>query len=246
MFNRILVGIDGSKNSIIASEYGIYLSKVLKRPVIGTHIVDIRLIEGAFLEDIIGALGFTEYDNLTDKIRESLDQKGKVLLDTFAKECREKGADCSIAQVFGIPHKELINLADPEDLLIIGKHGKHKTLSQLIFGTTADYVIKHSKCPVLLTDEIFKPIENIAIFSQNEDVIEFGIEFAKNLGLKNIIILNSKTDKFSANDLNINYVNIPLDCEDSIQNYLDEAKVDTVIIGKENYKLQIKSNLLLK
>jgi len=52
MFNRILVGIDGSKNSFIASEYGIYLSKVLKKPVVGIHIVDTRLIKGAFLDDI--------------------------------------------------------------------------------------------------------------------------------------------------------------------------------------------------
>ena len=120
MFNRILVGIDGSKNSFVASEYGIYLSKLLKRPVIGVHIVDVRLIKGAFFEDIVGALGFSEYDNIAEKVKEALDQKGKVLLDIFAKECRKKGGDCSIAQVFGIPHKELINLADSEDLIIIG------------------------------------------------------------------------------------------------------------------------------
>ncbi|HIE59740.1 MAG TPA: universal stress protein [Hydrogenothermaceae bacterium] len=184
VFNRILVGIDGSKNSFVASEYGIYLSKLLKRPVIGVHIVDVRLIKGAFFEDIVGALGFSEYDNIAEKVKEALDQKGKVLLDIFAKECRKKGGDCSIAQVFGIPHKELINLADSEDLIIIGKHGQHKNLTELIFGTTADYIVKHSKCPILLTDEIFKPIENIAIFSQDEKVVNFGLDFAKALGLE--------------------------------------------------------------
>ncbi|RUM47934.1 MAG: universal stress protein [Hydrogenothermus sp.] len=246
MFNRILAGIDGSKNSLVASEYGIYLSKLLKRPVVGVHIVDVRLIEGAFFEDIAGALGFSEYDNLTEKVKEALDQKGKVLLDIFAKECREKGGDCSIAQVFGIPHKELINLADPEDLLIIGKHGQHKNLTQLIFGTTADYIVKHSKCPVLLTDEIFKPIENITVFSQKEEVINFGLEFAKGLGLENIVLINSKKEDYSEEKLNIDYVDLPLDCKDSIESYIEETQVDVLITDKGNYKLQTKVNLLLK
>ncbi len=244
MFNRILVGIDGSKNSIIASEYGIYLSKVLKRPVIGAHIVDVRLIEGAFLEDIAGALGFSEYDNLTEKVKEALDQKGKVLLDTFAKECREKGGDCSIAQVFGIPHKELVDLADPEDLLIIGKHGRHKNLTEFIFGTTADYIVKHSKCPVMLTDEEFKPIEDIAIFSQDETIINFGVNFAKALNLNQISLINSK--QISDNQLKINLVDIPLDCKGNIETFLEENEIDVLITDRENYKLKTKVNLLLR
>jgi len=88
MVNRILVGIDGSK--------------------IGVHIVDIRLLETPFIEDLAGALGFTTYSEVTPKLKEVLDERGRVILDQFAKRCREAGADCSIAQAFGIVANELV------------------------------------------------------------------------------------------------------------------------------------------
>jgi len=239
MFNRILVGLDGSENSWIASDYGIYLSKVLKRPVVAIHIVDIRLVEGAFLEDIIGALGFSEFDNLSEKVKESLDEKGKVILEIFAKKCREKGADCSIAQVFGIAGKEIVNMADPEDLLIIGRHGKHKNLLQMVMGTTADYIVDNAKCPVMLVSEVFRPIRNIAVFSDDEKILDFAVELAKQLGLKEISKITSEKDVETQikNGIFVKFTFVPIDCNDNIETYLKYLDIDVIVTEKENAKI---------
>lgn len=161
MIGRILVGLDGSKSSKVAGEYGIYLSKNLKRPVIGVHIIDVRLLEGPFLADISGGLGFSTYADLLPKIKEVLEAKAEAILDEFAVTCREKGGDCSIAEAYGVVVNELVNMADPEDLIIVGRKGQHPEFLPLLLGSTAEGVARKSKCPVMITPENFKEIKNI-------------------------------------------------------------------------------------
>ena len=194
MISRILVGLDGSKYSEIAGEYGIWLSKKLKRPVVGIHIIDIRLLEGPFIEDVAGALGFTTYSDITPKVKEALEERAKVILDTFAKECREKGGDCSIAQAYGIVYKELVEMADPEDLIIIGKKGQHPHFVHLFLGSTTEAVARHSKCPVMITTDKFKEIKNIVLFFDGREKSIHAVNYLnglyKDLGLNPVKIVS--------------------------------------------------------
>ncbi|HJP17393.1 MAG TPA: universal stress protein, partial [Nitrospinota bacterium] len=63
MIKSILVPTDGSPNSKIALEYGLYLASKFEAEITGLNIVDIRALEGPFFSDISGALGFTPYQN---------------------------------------------------------------------------------------------------------------------------------------------------------------------------------------
>ncbi len=194
MIKRILVGIDGSKASWVAADYGMYFSKRLKKPVIGVHIVDIRLLETPFIEDLAGALGFTTYADLTPKLKEVLDERGKAILDEFVKKCREYGADCSIAQAFGIVANELVDMADPEDLIIVGKKGVHNQFAPLFLGSTSEAVARKSKCPVLITTDKFKEIKNVILaFDGREKSVhaaKYLNSFAKELGLEEITVIS--------------------------------------------------------
>jgi len=163
MIGRILVGLDGSKISKVVGEYGIYLSKKLKKPVVGIHIIDIRLLEGPFLSDIAGGLGFAVYGDLTAKIKEILDAKADAILDEFAVRCREEGGNCSIASAYGVVVDELINMADPEDILIVGKKGEHAGFAPLLLGSTAEAVARKAHCPVMVTPPEFREIKNILL-----------------------------------------------------------------------------------
>lgn len=50
----------------------------------------------------------------------------------------------------GVPHEEILKFADEKniDLIIIGTHSR-KGLDRIIFGSTAEKVVRNSKCPVL-------------------------------------------------------------------------------------------------
>jgi len=200
MINRIIVGLDGSKYSFTAADYGIYFSKKLKRPVIGVYVMDLRLINEALIEDFAGILGFTEYMNLTEKVKEYLDKKGEAILRAFAVECRQEGADCSIVQIFGIVADELVKLADPEDLLIIGKKGLNENLLPLHIGSTTDAVVKKSKAPVLATEKEFREPKRIAICFDGRETSIKAVKYVnflyKNLDIENIIVVSVVNSRF--------------------------------------------------
>jgi nucleotide-binding universal stress UspA family protein len=247
MISRILVGIDGSKSSWVAADYGIYFSKKLKKPVIGVHIVDIRLLETPFLEDLAGALGFTTYADITPKLKEILDERGRALLDAFAKKCREEGGDCSIAQAFGIVANELVEMADPEDLIILGKKGIHNKFAPLFLGSTAEAVARKSRCPVMITTDTFREIKKVILaFDGREKSIhaaQYLSSFAKEIGIEEISVISVLEEKSGEKEKHI---------EELLEKYLDfdftlkflygypEEELDNYIKeNKENYQLVV-------
>ncbi len=248
MINRILVGTDGSKYSLVAEEYGIYLSKKLKRPVIAIYIIDKKLISEAIIEDIAAALGFGEYADLTDKIKEYLDEKGKAILKAFAVKCREAKADCSIASAIGFVANEIINMADPEDLIIIGKKGIHEDILPLSLGSTTENVARKSKSPVMITPDKFREIKNILVAFDGKEksikALRFAEKLAKDLGLNKLEILSVLKKKNTERQLQLesivkgNISNIEYEHifkfgypEEEIENYINENSIDLIVIG---------------
>ncbi len=249
MISRILVGLDGSKYSEIAGEYGIWFSKKLNKPVIGVHIIDVRLLEGPFIEDVAGALGFTTYSDITPKVKEALEERAKVILDTFAKKCREEGGDCSIAQAYGIVYKELVEMTDPEDLIIIGKKGQHPQFVNLFLGSTAENVARHSKCPVMITNDKFKEIKNVVLFFDGREKSIHAVNYLnglyKDLGLNSVKILSvleedSVEMKNHIKDLLNTHAQFKYEAqfftgypEEVLENYLKENKenLDLAVMG---------------
>ncbi len=249
MINRVIVGLDGSNSSWVAADYGIYFSVKLKRPVVGVHIVDIRLLETPFIEDLAGALGFTTYADITPKLKEILDERGKAILNEFAKKCREKGGDCSIAQAFGIVANELVEMADPEDLLIVGKTGMHNKFAPLFLGSTSEAVARKSKCPVMITTNKFKEIKRIILaFDGREKSVhaaQYLNDFAKNLSIDKVTVISVLEEKSGEKEEHIkdlldSYIKIDYQLhflygypEEEIERYIKENReeIDLVVMG---------------
>ncbi len=244
MISRILVGIDGSKSSWVASDYGIYLSKKLKKPVIGVHIVDIRLLETPFVEDLAGALGFTAYADITPKLKEVLDERGRALLDQFAKKCREAGADCSIAQAFGIVANELVNMADPEDLIIVGKTGIHNKFAPLFLGSTSEAVARKSKCPVMISTDKFLEIKKVILaFDGREKSIhaaQYINDLYNDLGIEELTVITVLEEKSEREkhikDLLDSSLQVPYKLN-FLYGYPDEELEKFIIDNKDKYQL---------
>ncbi|MDQ7056241.1 MAG: universal stress protein [Persephonella sp.] len=249
MIGRIVVGLDGSNSSWVASDYGIYFSVKLKRPVVGVHIVDIRLLETPFIEDLAGALGFTTYADVTPKLKEILDERGKAILNEFAKKCRERGGDCSIAQAFGIVANELVDMTDPEDLLIVGKTGMHNRFVPLFLGSTSEAVARKSKCPVMITTDIFREIKNVILaFDGREKSVhaaQYLNDFTKDLDIEKVTVISVLEEKSGEKEEHIkdlldSYMKVNYQLyflygypEEEIERYIKEnrEKIDLITMG---------------
>ncbi len=90
---------------------------------------------------------------------------GQVVLPGVEEEMREKGAEqlqgliereigqrvrASCAVRTGSPHHEILLEAQERsvDLIVVATHG-HSGVEHILFGSTADRIVRHAECPVL-------------------------------------------------------------------------------------------------
>src|ERR1044071_6509053 len=123
MVKNVLVALDGSEHSRSAREQALWIAERMGAAVTGLHVIDIVSIEGSFMHDISGSLGFEPYLDFSAKMREALRERGEVLLDAFEKRCKERGAGCDRALGMGIVANEICEQARLADLVAIGHRG---------------------------------------------------------------------------------------------------------------------------
>jgi nucleotide-binding universal stress UspA family protein len=159
VFKSILVALDGSAHADAACEYGLWLAERLKARLIGVHVLDVVSIEGSFLHDVSGSLGFEPYLDFSAKMREVLQERGRVLLDTFRARCQERHIECDTALPLGVIANELCEHARTADLVLLGHRGVNEQFSTGLLGGTTESVTRKCPKPVLVTPMHFAPIE---------------------------------------------------------------------------------------
>jgi len=138
MFSRILVGIDFSPASRQALEHGAALAKELHVPLVAVHVVETA--KPPF---------YAAYAPLGDPgwFREVEPKAHEKLAEWLAPYPTARAIVAS-----GSPGDSLIAEADPTTLLVVGQVG-HSTLEHLLFGSTANRVVHHAACDVLVVRE---------------------------------------------------------------------------------------------
>ncbi|MFN7064956.1 MAG: universal stress protein [Aquificaceae bacterium] len=180
IFNRIVVGLDGSKAGWRAKDYALELGKMLSAPVLGVHIIDSRLLEESFLEDLAGVLGFTYYLGISQRVREFLESQADALIEEFLTEGRQRGIRVSSFQTAGVPYEELINQADPEDLLVIGRRGR-RPVRGLFLSSTAEVVSRRSKAALLLVPEEKRDLRRFCVAYDGGELSKRALKLALDL-----------------------------------------------------------------
>jgi nucleotide-binding universal stress UspA family protein len=158
MFKSILVALDGSQHSDAALQYALWLAERLRATLIGLHVIDIVSIEGSFVHDVSGSLGFEPYLDFSAKMREALQERGRVLLDGFVQRCRERHIPCDQALPLGIIANEICDQARTADLVVVGHRGVNEQFSTGLLGSTTESVTRKSPKPVLVSPMQFREI----------------------------------------------------------------------------------------
>ena len=180
MFKRIIVGLDGSPASLVATKHAFKIGKHLDIPVVGIYVIDERLMDESFLLDLSSILGFTFYPGISARVKEFLEEQGDLLLKTFAEEGRKEGIKVSIVQVQGIPWEEIVKEADKEDLIMIGKKGKKLVKGVLVSGN-AENVARNAPCPVFMFPPRESELKKICVAYDGKENSKKAMEIAKEL-----------------------------------------------------------------
>lgn len=150
-FNKILVSIDGSKESLDAADYGLVLAKQFNAVMTTIHVLpeEIRY----------------DYDNV-DAIQPNIPatpvkgivelSKQEVQAQWFNKIIeRAKEMDVNLQTDIIVATRsiatEIVDYADKlnADLIIVGTRGR-SGLKKMLLGSVASEVVKYADCPVLI------------------------------------------------------------------------------------------------
>jgi nucleotide-binding universal stress UspA family protein len=159
MIKNILIPLDGSEHSKAALDYSIWMAEKFSGTLFGQHIIDTISIEGTFFHDISGSLGFEPYLDFSTKMRDALEERGKMILDNFAQRCREKGIRHETFLDLGIIPNEICDRSKVADLVVIGHRGVNEEFSTGLLGTTAETITRKCPRPIFVSTKGFKVIE---------------------------------------------------------------------------------------
>jgi nucleotide-binding universal stress UspA family protein len=162
---KMLIPTDGSDNSNIALEYGIYIApKFDATTITGLHVIDLYLIQGPLVTDISGSVGMPPYDGFFEAIETSLNEKAQFILNDFRERCQKKGFAAEVKKTIGKIDQVIVEEAQSANLVLMARKGEHFHLKEGgLLGSVAEAVIRNCGKPVIITPEKFREIESMGI-----------------------------------------------------------------------------------
>jgi len=144
---KILVPIDFSEHSKNALQYAISFAKQFDSELILVYVVEPTIYPADF------SFGQIAVPNIENDLRERGEAELKQLVLTQIGDV----LPARTLVLTGKPFLEIIDTADEEnvDLIIIATHG-HTGVEHILFGGTAEKVVRKAPCPVL----VVRPVEN--------------------------------------------------------------------------------------
>ena len=136
MIKKILVALDGSKNSIRALSNAIVLAKQTDASITGISVIQVFPTEMGVVRTIVG---------------KALSKHYKHFMSIAKAMCTKKGVEFLDVVEYGEEGKTIVSFAHKNnfDLIVIGSRGMN-TLKKLFLGSTSNYVVHSSKIPVLI------------------------------------------------------------------------------------------------
>jgi len=137
---KILFPTDFSAYSGHALKYAVAMAQSFKAKLVVLHIC----------EHPIAASGIDAYRFAIPQYVVDLEQHQRKALDTLVAELRQNHLDVEPVFIIGKPYQEIIKTAKQYevDVIIMSTHG-NKGVSHLVFGSTAEKVVRLAPCPVL-------------------------------------------------------------------------------------------------
>ena len=247
MIKSILMPTDGSRQSRIALEYGLYLAEKFGAQITGLHVVDVRDLEGPLLSDIAGALGFTPYQNYLPKFRRVLEDRGDLILDEIRSFCEQRSVRHRVKRLSGPVPSIISEEAKKVDLVVIAQRGEHERWSNGLLGSTTESVVRRSPRPVLVTPGTFRELGNVLVaydgsFESNQALKTTCEIFAySDTRLKSVVVtsdakrceaLTEEIEAFvSPYQLDVEIVCLEGEAAKEILRYADENGTDLIVMG---------------
>jgi len=135
MYNKILVPTDGSEESEVAVEHAESLAEKYDAEIHFLYVADVRT---------------QNTGNIMPNLMSELEEVGKNATESLAEEAESKGLETVTEVRKGIPHRELNDYTDEEeiDLVVMSTHGR-TGLDRVLLGSVTEKMVRTCQKPVM-------------------------------------------------------------------------------------------------
>lgn len=139
-FTKILTAVDFSENSECAFDYALTLATQFNAELTIIHVIN----------EPVDLRGFYVPHISFEQLEKEIEESAVKMMETFCSTKLGTFLNYTTAIVTGIPYDEITSAAARIDasLIVMGTHGR-TGLDHLLFGSTAERVVRSASCPVL-------------------------------------------------------------------------------------------------
>lgn len=139
-FKTIIFATDFSESSDYASQYALSMAKKFDARLVIVHVIN----------EPVDLRGFYVPHISFDKLEEEIEEGAQKMMEKF---CRTHIRDYDNFETFivpGVPYDEIIKKGEEvgADLIVMATHGR-TGLDHVLFGSTAEKVVRKSSVPVM-------------------------------------------------------------------------------------------------
>jgi len=133
---KILVPLDGSKNSMRGLDEAIYLARQCHATITGLYVIP---------------LSKPQTDSQISYVEKHLLQNASKFMSKAKKRSAQNGIDFSDMVIYGDEGSKIVNYANSKkfDMIVIGSRGMG-SIKETFLGSTSNFVLHKSKLPVLI------------------------------------------------------------------------------------------------
>jgi nucleotide-binding universal stress UspA family protein len=156
MFQKILVAIDDSESSRTIFARALILAKVDRSELMLVNVL--TLLDDFYPGDTFIGIPESAMRVYTERL-ENREQAGIEKLRSLAAESTAAGVTTEFTQKIGDPGKMICEVAKDwnANLIVLGRRGL-SGLSELLLGSTSNYVLHHAPCDVLTIQGIVRTL----------------------------------------------------------------------------------------
>jgi nucleotide-binding universal stress UspA family protein len=139
-FEKILTAIDFSESSDFAFEYALTLARQFQAELTVMHVIN----------EPVDLRGFYVPHISFEQLEKEIEEGAEKMMEKFCQTRMGDFTRYTTAVVAGIPYEEILRKAEETgaSLIVLGTHGR-TGIDHLIFGSTAERVVRSAACPVL-------------------------------------------------------------------------------------------------
>ncbi len=142
MFERIVIGLDGSPLSERALATGTELARRLGVPAHLVRVADLAVFDWGATD---AAAAYAELSTEMDDAK----AEARTYLDRISENLQQDGLTVTSEVRAGLAQQELVKIVTPNDLLVVASHGRGG-LQRVLLGSVAEEIARKSPAPVLI------------------------------------------------------------------------------------------------